>query len=861
MRIALVGNLIYLILYKKSIVEKVCGGEEGTREITWFDTSYSSHTKQVVKKIILCLLGIRYRIYSQEELFQNYDKIILADSRTYVILGRIINKLDRNKAIFSVPEYAVNSSLLDLCDIKSIRYMISNITEIKYEKETINYQCLQEMDNHNISLNKQILESFYASVIAPNSITELVIVDLDNERPNLAEVLRRNFQKENRKDALVIKEREELDKALNRCNSHTLFINLAEENDISLFDACLKNKNQYISLVNLLEALEFVSNNEFKFEQWLDENILCLAHYRNVYIYGETYSSLKLISVLKELNIEVTIISKDDLVYKAGKFELINQESKPEILIICDLLNLYEDTTRNYHVPIVRNGEEIYYFPVNRFFSKTRKTSAIDIAGNIVPFLKSAGVQVMVVKSPNDEECLLENRAVKRKMNICDMIPQAAWTRKTRVGLLKKFYGENYSEEFAEEILDLKKTRKYGFWMRADRKGKYINVIEGIRITEGNKRENKNKIIMFGPCWIQGIYVPDSQTISSYLQSYIKNYNVENRGDEYIDMNFALRNTIYHEGDIVIIIAENGSEEIYTESGILLESVASAYLKCNDLFNAIWDMPLHTNQLINKFVANELYKKIIRNNYLITGEAECHQEVSFNKEKVQLLKQRNWMHNKELALYLDEILRRTKDRIDSVDKVGAIVMNCNPFTNGHKYLIEKAHKMVDVLLVFVVEEDKSYFKFVDRIELVRKGTKEFDNVFVFPSGKFMISSMTMAAYFMKSSLQDTELNESDDIELFAGLIAPKLKIKVRFAGSEPIDKFTSNYNNMMSRILPEYGIEFIEIERMKGKSGDVISASFVRQCLESGNYKKIEEVVPYTTYEFLKERYIKQNEN
>ena len=182
-------------------------------------------------------------------------------------------------------------------------------------------------------------------------------------------------------------------------------------------------------------------------------------------------------------------------------------------------------------------------------------------------------------------------------------------------------------------------------------------------------------------------------------------------------------------------------------------------------------------------------------------------------------------------------------------------MNCNPFTNGHKYLIKKARKMVDVLLVFVVQEDKSYFKFEDRIELVRKGTEEFDNVYVFPSGKFMISSMTMAAYFMKSLLQDTELNESDDIELFAGVIAPKLKIKVRFAGSEPIDKFTSNYNMVMNRVLPEYGIEFIEIERKEDESGVVISASNVRKYLQNGDYKRIEEIVPYTTYEFLKKNF------
>ena len=55
--------------------------------------------------------------------------------------------------------------------------------------------------------------------------------------------------------------------------------------------------------------------------------------------------------------------------------------------------------------------------------------------------------------------------------------------------------------------------------------------------------------------------------------------------------------------------------------------------------------------------------------------------------------------------------------------VGAIVMNCNPFTLGHLYLIEYAAKEVDQLFIFVVEEDASFFSFDDRIMLVREGTK------------------------------------------------------------------------------------------------------------------------------------------
>ena len=83
---------------------------------------------------------------------------------------------------------------------------------------------------------------------------------------------------------------------------------------------------------------------------------------------------------------------------------------------------------------------------------------------------------------------------------------------------------------------------------------------------------------------------------------------------------------------------------------------------------------------------------------------------------------------------------------------GAIVMNCNPFTRGHRYLIESAAKQVDTLYVFVVEEDKSFFPFTERLMLVRNGIKDLSNVIVLPSGKFMISSLTFPEYFVKKMI-------------------------------------------------------------------------------------------------------------
>ena len=169
-------------------------------------------------------------------------------------------------------------------------------------------------------------------------------------------------------------------------------------------------------------------------------------------------------------------------------------------------------------------------------------------------------------------------------------------------------------------------------------------------------------------------------------------------------------------------------------------------------------------------------------------------------------------------------------------------------------LVEESAAKVDELFVFVVEEDKSFFTFSERFELVKRGTKDLKNVTVLPSGKFIISQRTFEAYSNKASLQEEVIDASLDVEIFGKNIAPELGINVRFAGEEPLDNVTRQYNDTMRRMLPRYGISFEVIPR-KEWNGSVISASRVRSLLEKRNFKEIREIVPETTYEYLLEKF------
>jgi len=184
------------------------------------------------------------------------------------------------------------------------------------------------------------------------------------------------------------------------------------------------------------------------------------------------------------------------------------------------------------------------------------------------------------------------------------------------------------------------------------------------------------------------------------------------------------------------------------------------------------------------------------------------------------------------------------------ENCGAIVMNCNPFTLGHRFLIETARAQVEHLYIMVVEEDKSVFKFKDRIEMIRRGVADMPGVEVIPSGKFVISALTFPEYFEKGALQDETIDTTTDIEIFCTKIAPALRISTRFVGEEPLDRVTNQYNSRMKELLPTHGLKLVEIKRREYGT-TVISASRVRKLLQEKQYDEVKKLVPPTTYDYL----------
>ena len=181
---------------------------------------------------------------------------------------------------------------------------------------------------------------------------------------------------------------------------------------------------------------------------------------------------------------------------------------------------------------------------------------------------------------------------------------------------------------------------------------------------------------------------------------------------------------------------------------------------------------------------------------------------------------------------------------------GAVVMNCDPFTLGHQYLIETAAKACEQLYVFVLSEDKGHFSAADRLEMVRRGTAHLPNVTVLPTGPYLISSATFPTYFLKDRDSAESVHCQLDIAVFTQYYAKRFRITRRFVGTEPLSPMTEAYNLALAQELPRHGIELVQIPR-KALDGAPISASRVRAALENKNHQTVQALVPATTFGYL----------
>lgn len=211
---------------------------------------------------------------------------------------------------------------------------------------------------------------------------------------------------------------------------------------------------------------------------------------------------------------------------------------------------------------------------------------------------------------------------------------------------------------------------------------------------------------------------------------------------------------------------------------------------------------------------------------------------------------------------------------------GAAVVNGNPFTYGHLYLVETASRRVDTFYLFIVREDRSAFPFAARIRLAREATAHLGNVVVLDTSRYAVSAGTFPSYFLKKLDAVSLAQMRVDLRLFASRLAPAFFVRTRFVGHEPYDPTTAAYNNVMREVFPQHDLELVELERIRERrsagatqpdskpasdaehgdaggamdqasSAGYISASRVRAALARRDFDTLRWMVPGTTLAYL----------
>jgi len=389
------------------------------------------------------------------------------------------------------------------------------------------------------------------------------------------------------------------------------------------------------------------------------------------------------------------------------------------------------------------------------------------------------------------------------------------------------------SDEYSEVIKRIHGRETYEYFMEL---GRNYNIH-----SENPAREKcfPQKIYLIGPCIVNGDNSMPGRELADRLQEYV--------GVKYRVIRVFCRNLDLHDWQNNVENLPISSDDIlvFIDRGLTVDvPLPDNTVNLKDMYNApgrstLFEkrVTIHTNSYANDLIAKKIADKVDE----LHGRSSSR--APYVLQKGEILGSEDI---KKIGAYCN-----TLPHIGNSDNVGAVVMNCNPFTYGHLFLISEALKTVDYLYLFVVTENKSAISFADRFNMVKLGVSALDRVIAVPSGEFILSWSTFSSYFEKENIQHEKVDAYLDLHIFARYIASQLNIKYRFVGEEPNDKVTLQYNNQMKEILPKYGVELIEIPRAMTDSGEIISASTVRKLLHNRDFKTLSRYVPDSTLNYL----------
>jgi phosphopantetheine adenylyltransferase len=481
-------------------------------------------------------------------------------------------------------------------------------------------------------------------------------------------------------------------------------------------------------------------------------------------------------------------------------------------------------------------------------------------------YIESKGAKpILIFLSGKGEKLKNKNKTERMLLSDIDLYnkERPRWSRENNApDYIKKIYGDYQGVDFNALFNSKPPIIKATKVLLRDMENPYVSVKNGIRTTTYQPDVHDKRILFFGTSTTYSVGTSNEDTIVSQVQKEINKYKdnirVENHGVQGLNLLLAINNLVQtdiKEGDIVVLFDYDEFSRCQDDSIYNLD--LNKFDRGDDFFLDLAKNHCHFsprgNRVLGESIAKEMLLPIIdkdvtkNSNIILCGKFF---QVLENIKYVLFRKTAQSLESCEMKNYLSLLEQHAQD-LDL--KIGSVAVNCNPITKGHLHLLEYAAKNVDKLFIFVIEEDKSFFSFEDRLRLVTESTSHLKNVTVLRGGKFICTELTYPDYFDKET-NEAKADASMEAWFFCEYIAPKLNITKIFLGDEPKCMITNQYNQKMQELLPKYGIEVEIIERISSNN-EVISASRVRALLKSGDFEGIRKIVPEPTYRFLINKY------
>lgn len=366
----------------------------------------------------------------------------------------------------------------------------------------------------------------------------------------------------------------------------------------------------------------------------------------------------------------------------------------------------------------------------------------------------------------------------------------------------------------------------------------------------------KQRLYLYGPCFVYGLCVPERYNISTILQEKFPDYYVINNavknGHSLLNDILYIMNTNIKAGDVLIDI------NVFSKNAFEILDKSKCYHDFNEYFNdnvnekcQFLNNTFHANQYVTYIAAKyveSLIKKISKKRVGITSLSYIQE---FNK--ISRIDTRTIMGKSLMSSYI-EYIRGYKRDIAENQIVGSVILTANPLTKGHEYLIKVAKSKCDILYVFIVEEDSFDFTTIERLSIVKSVVKD-PNIVILTTGKVMTARYTFPDYYEQShTTMNVGLKPIAGLHfyLFASIVAPELKIIKRYVGEEIKGSVTDNYNNRLISLLPSYGIDVEVIPRLRDSEGNVISASRVRDMILKQDTMSLTKVLSSKVLNYIK---------